>query len=91
MTWNTIAAHEEMCANNAAHFATLDYLHKAIEHAPADPGQMAATIKGWEVENGVYLCARCAGRIMARGCRVPDCLPVWSDNPAVSLCCLCGK
>ena len=69
----------------------LGHLRTAIEHAPLDPGKMATNLKGW-TSAGLYLCARCAGRIMARGCRVPDCLPVWQGSNAPSdVCCLCGK
>jgi len=70
---------------------TLTYLRTAIEHAPLDPGKLAPDIKGWIAEGGLYLCALCAGRIMARGCRVPCGEVVWNGKRAPEPCCLCGK
>jgi hypothetical protein len=35
--------------------------------APADPGPIAPGLLGWVADDGCAICARCAGRIMARG------------------------
>lgn len=69
-------------------------LYRAIEHAPDDPGPLAPNLAGWSVGVGLFCCARCAGRILARGCRLPvGADPVWRDNPAAgsSVCCLCDR
>lgn len=69
---------------------TLDTLRRFIEHAPRDPGPMSTELAGWQSPE-LYLCATCAGRIMARGCRLPDGFdPVWDDQPHAGECCLCG-
>jgi hypothetical protein len=71
---------------------SLEYLQRAIEGAPANPGRLASDLVGWWVaDSGLYVCARCAGRIMARGCRFPEGEPVWErgvGSPGV--CCLCS-
>ena len=69
----------------------LDYLRRAIAHAPIDPGKMAPDLSGWFAgpDRQWYVCARCAGRIMARGCHLPrPAEPVWADQPR-GVCCLC--
>jgi hypothetical protein len=71
----------------------LDYLRDALEHAPLDPGKMAKTLKGWHFEDcGVYICARCGGRILARGCSINYSVPVWVDTDKPwGACDLCGN
>jgi hypothetical protein len=72
---------------------TLEYLQTAIEHAPSHPGQLAPDLRGWWTPDGWYLCAKCAGRIMSRGCRLPpESYPVWTDRPEpYGVCCCCDK
>jgi hypothetical protein len=50
---------------------TVEYFRNAIEHAPQDAGVMAGGLIGWTTPSGLYLCAGCAARIMARGCAMP--------------------
>lgn len=59
----------------------LAYLRKCIEHAPpAEPTLWGLT--GWQCM-GVTICARCAGRIISRGCSLGDKpVPIW-DVPVV--------
>jgi hypothetical protein len=72
--------------------AEVDYLHRAIEYAPADPGPLAASLVGWWTALGNWVCARCAGRIMARGCRFPKSEPKWRDDVGPrGVCCCCDK
>jgi hypothetical protein len=72
--------------------AEVDYLRLAIEYAPADPRQMAANIVGWWTTIGNWVCAHCAGRIIARGCRFPPALPHWKDDVGPrGVCCCCDK
>lgn len=70
---------------------TLAYLQRAIEHAPKRPGQLSGTLEGWTVD-GLYLCAFCAGRIIARGCNLPRSVePIWvCDDVKHEACCLCN-
>jgi len=42
-------------------------IRKDLEHAPADPGEIAPGLKGWIGET-YAVCARCAGRLFRRGC-----------------------
>ena len=57
------------------------YILRALEHAPKTPPS-AAGLRGFWIGEGWYLCAGCAGRIMARGCRLPEpAVPVWTDRP----------
>ncbi len=67
--------------------ATLEYLRDAIKYAPRDPGKLSAELTGWEHENGTKVCAHCAGRIMARGCRFQGFEPIW--KPAKVVCEIC--
>ncbi len=67
---------------------TLEYLQRAIEHAPQDPGRLAPDLIGWKTPAGLCLCARCAGRIMARGYQLPrNATPLW--DKAEITCVLC--
>lgn len=70
----------------------LDYLRRAIEHAPREPrGPMAPDLRGWWAD-GWYVCARCAARIMERGCHLPaPATPVWTNQDSYGRCCLCEK
>ena len=70
--------------------ATIDYLKRAIEHAPRQPrGPIAKNLRGWRV-NGCYVCATCAARILDRGCHLPEpAEPVWDDAPATNEVCVC--
>jgi hypothetical protein len=45
----------------------LAFLRTALEHAPEDPGPIAAGLSGW-TDGTNAVCARCAGRIQGRGC-----------------------
>jgi hypothetical protein len=67
---------------------TVEYFRRAIEYAPREPGPMAPNLIGWTTPNGLYLCARCAARIMARGCYLPMASePVWKDGKQGECCC----
>ncbi len=72
---------------------TVQNLKRYAADAPADPGPIADGLRGWEAF-GLFVCSRCAGRIMARGCRLPDGFsPVWEDPDGSYLrqdnCCVC--
>ena len=73
--------------------STIEYLRKAIEGAPANAPQSAEHLRGWKVgPEQVYICASCAGRILARGGQLPKpALSVWDDMPVSGVCALCGK
>ena len=68
---------------------SVEYFRRAIEHAPLDPGALAPNLTGWITPAGHRLCARCAGRIIARGCHLPrGAEPRWNEtNPPTCVCC----
>lgn len=45
----------------------LDFIRTALEHAPTDPGSLPSSLSGW-TDGTSCVCARCAGRVMGRGC-----------------------
>lgn len=58
----------------------LEYLRRAIEHAPQRTNPPIKGLMGWKTKQGqLFVCAECAGRIMARGCRLPEVTPIWDD------------
>lgn len=69
---------------------TVATLQRYLEGAPLDPGPLAPNLLGWNTCALNFVCAHCAGRIMARGCRFVDVLPCWKDGdrkPAGPCCC----
>ena len=61
-------------------------LIETLKDSPREPGRINPDLLGWRTPAGNLLCAHCAGRIMARGCRLPDgSVPIWSDGH-FSLC-----
>lgn len=56
-----------------------------LEFAPANPGPIAAGLRGWWLpasDGDLYLCARCAGRMIGRGFSLPrGADSVWVDKP----------
>lgn len=70
---------------------TVASLRRALEFAPRDPGPMALDLLGWWTPDGCFVCARCAGRIMARGCSIPrESKPCWRDQTP-GTCCTCDE
>jgi hypothetical protein len=73
---------------------TIEYLKTSLEHAPQSPGQLASNLVGWSVPttegDTLIVCARCAGRILARGCHLPqNSEPIWRSSEIASVvCCL---
>jgi len=64
---------------------TVKTLRRFLEHAPKDPGNIYNDLLGWQFEQTHFICATCAGRILARGCALPkDITPVWADSPKIS-------
>jgi hypothetical protein len=47
--------------------STAHDLENFLSGAPRDPGPIAPDLLGWMREDGLAVCAHCAGRIMARG------------------------
>lgn len=59
----------------------LKTLIETLENSPQEPGRVSPDLLGWETPAGNLLCAHCAGRILARGCRLPaGSKPIWSDG-----------
>ena len=59
-------------------------MRSTLEYAPANPGPVAPTLRGWILpasDGLLYVCARCAGRIIARSSFLPrNAEPVWKDK-----------
>lgn len=68
----------------------INELQRNIEYAPKEPTAVAAGLLGWYAR-GVFICSRCAGRIIARGCSIPrPCEAIWTDsNRGPAQCVLC--
>jgi hypothetical protein len=60
-------------------------VRSVLEFAPVNPGPIAPGLRGWwhKTDDGeVYLCARCAGRMLARSFNLPRGMEaVWTDKP----------
>ncbi len=67
-----------------------EYLRRAAEYGPVNTA-VAENLRGWWTPNGLYVCAKCAGRILGRGCHFPTgSSPVWIDSPEpYGACCVC--
>lgn len=67
-------------------------VRSVLEFAPVNPGPIAAGLLGWwrEVDDGaVYLCARCAGRMLARSFNLPRGMdPVWAGKSGAAGACV---
>lgn len=72
-------ATEQRIAPTEAAIAERDQLLRALDGAPTKPGPINADLRGWWTPQGWYLCATCAGRILARGCRL-QATPVWKET-----------
>ena len=79
----------------------VETLRRFLDGSPQDPGNIAPGLVGWQLATDIYVCARCAGRIMARGCQLPpNSTPVWHNGPIIldgrteeylGQCQLCGR
>ena len=72
-------------------------LHQQIEHAPK-PGVIASGLLGWwlpvetdSISGDVFLCSKCASRIIGRGFSVPKGgVPAWqTDTSKITGRCIC--
>jgi hypothetical protein len=72
----------------------VNYLKRAAEHGPANL-KIADGLIGWTTEDFKFICARCASKILGRGCRLPiTAEPLWDAQPQTirGKCCVCdGK
>lgn len=77
----------------------LKTLKTQLEHAPANFPAPPPDLLGWTTPatqpywtEFLFVCPSCAGRIMARGCKLPkNSEPVWNDRECDMKCCLCDK
>jgi hypothetical protein len=62
-----------------------------LEHSPAEPGPMAANLRGFII-NQNFFCIRCCSRLSGRGILLPQqSVPVWKDRkPEFAACAACG-
>lgn len=63
---------------------TAETLRDYLEYAPKTIRAGNPDLRGWWItcDDGLrYLCAHCAGRIMARGCSIGQAEPVWKGGP----------
>jgi hypothetical protein len=59
-------------------------LIETLENSPREPGRVNPDLLGWQTPAGNLLCAHCAGRILARGCRLPaGTRPIWQGSDFV--------
>lgn len=61
-----------------------EYVQRVLEHAPslAQITPPEPNLRGWWIGGEWYVCANCAGRVMARGSALPSpAVPVWRDRP----------
>jgi hypothetical protein len=61
-----------------------DTLLRLAEHAAGTPAVVNPALRGWVHHDGggdSYLCADCAGRMLARGHSISPATPVWHDSP----------
>jgi len=66
------------------HSSELTDLIEILENSPREPGRVNPDLLGWRTPAGNLLCAHCAGRILARGCRLPaGTRPIWKDQDFV--------
>jgi hypothetical protein len=68
---------------------TVASLRRAIEYAPRTIPAPAEGLLGWWTPDGAFVCATCAGRVMARGCALPrGSEACWKEQP-FGVCCTC--
>ena len=69
------------------------YLRRALDGAPPAQPVMVPAIRGWLVgPEQVFICNSCAGRIMDRGCHLPNpAEPIWDVLPEGCDCQFCRK
>lgn len=80
--------------------AIIDLLKRHLECAPVDPVPAPPDLVGWNFHDERafwrFLCVRCAGRIMRRGCHLPSgSEPLWLDQVGFddrqNSCCGCHQ
>jgi hypothetical protein len=70
---------------------TPDNVREWLQYSPAEPGPMAATLRGFIVNTHFY-CVTCCGRLSGRGIILPrESRPVWKDMCCKQPCEACGK
>jgi hypothetical protein len=68
------------------------YIKTMLEHAPGNSAIPSPDLVGWRTTTGLCVCVSCAGRIFARGCRLPfGTVAVWTDTKEpFGVCAGCG-
>lgn len=58
-----------------------EMLREFLSNAPLTPGKVAPDLLGWRTKLKNLLCVSCAGRILARGCSIPQgSTPIWTGQ-----------
>lgn len=70
-----------------------ELVKRFLEHSPpVDPNfQATPDLIGWNIQGG-FVCAKCANRLMQRGCWIwsgRDSQAIWSDSEPQSSCIGC--
>ena len=71
---------------------TAQLIKDSLEYAPAAKDiRIAPGLVGWVTPENDRVCARCAGRVMARGVMMTMKKPLWSGSPGALPfeCCVC--
>ncbi len=68
--------------------ATINDLRQVIEHCPPPNDQQPFGLLGWTVDDG-HVCAKCASRIIGRGCgtMLKGAEAIWEQSD--KMCSLC--
>ncbi len=67
-----------------------DNVKEWLEHCP-EPAAGNPELAGFQIGGWRY-CARCTGRLVARGILLPRAaVPIWRDSPTKGLCDACSK
>lgn len=66
---------------NAVQSAERETLRLYAEYGPRN-SPMNPELQGWTTPSGLFVCGKCAARILGRGCQLPrGSEPVWKNQP----------
>lgn len=66
------------------------YVRRSLDGAPPVPSPLSPDVAGVQLEDGAFACARCWGRMAARGCTAACRVTiVWDRRPVAATCVGC--